>query len=344
MATIESTNLETRESSERPNGSPAVLTMREALNSAIREEMRAQPNLILLGQDIGAYGGTFGVYRGLYDEFGPERVRDGPLCESATVGFGIGLAITGMRCVVELEFVDFVTVAMDQIVNQAAKLHYFTGGQLNVPLVIRTPIVSRMGMGPQHSQSLEAWFMHIPGLKLVLPSNPADAKGLMKTALREPNPVVFLENAKLYGTKGEVPGGEYAIPFGKANVMRAGNDVTLVAISGTVPDAIGAAEDAAGEGISVEVIDPRTLSPLDADTLASSLRKTGRMIITHDAYRTCGVAAEISQRMTEEAFDYLNAPIMRVTGLDVPVPSGPLHFSVVPDRGRLLEAIRSIVR
>src|SRR5690242_14477471 len=211
------------------------IAMSEAINQALREEMRVQPELTLLGQDIGAYGGTFGVYRGLFDEFGPERVRDGPLCESATVGFGIGLAVTGMRCVVEVEFMDFLTVAMDQIVNQAAKLHYFTGGQLSVPLVVRTPIVSRLGMGPQHSQSLEAWFMHVPGLRLVLPSNPYDAKGLMKTALREPNPVMFIENAKLYGAKGEVPEQEYAIPFGKANVLRSGTDATLVAISGSVP-------------------------------------------------------------------------------------------------------------
>ena len=320
------------------------MTMREAINLALREEMRSQPELVLLGQDIGAYGGTFGVYRGIYDEFGPERVRDGPLCESSTVGFGIGLAITGMRCVVELEFMDFVTVAMDQIVNQAAKLHYFMGGQLTVPLVIRTPIVSRMGMGPQHSQSLEAWFMHVPGLKLVLPSNPYDAKGLLKTALHERNPVVFLENAKLYGAKGEVPEEEYRIPFGAANVVRPGADVTMVAISGAVPEALAAAEQAAEEGISVEVIDPRTLSPLDVDTLAASLRKTGRMVITHDGYRTCGVAAEISQRMMEEAFDYLNAPILRVAGLDVPVPSGPLHHRVVPDRERLMESVRTLMR
>jgi pyruvate/2-oxoglutarate/acetoin dehydrogenase E1 component len=322
----------------------AVITMREAITQALAEELRQQPDLVLLGQDIGAYGGTFGVYRGLFDEFGPERIRDGPLCESSTVGFGIGLAISGMRCVVELEFMDFVTVAMDQIVNQAAKLHYFMGGQLTVPLVVRTPIVSRMGMGPQHSQSLEAWFMHVPGLKLAMPSNARDAKGLMKTALHDNNPVVFLENVKLYGTKAEVPEEPYFIPFGQANVMRPGDDVTLVAISGTVPDAVAAAERAAADGISVEVIDPRTLNPLDIETLAGSLRKTGRMIITHDAYRTCGVAAEISQRMMEEAFDYLNAPIQRVTGLDVPVPSGPLHTSVVPDQAKLLTAIQQVMQ
>ncbi|MCI0722055.1 MAG: alpha-ketoacid dehydrogenase subunit beta [Acidobacteria bacterium] len=321
-----------------------TMTMSQAINEAIREEMRLQAELILLGQDIGAYGGTFGVYKGLYDEFGPERVRDGPLCESATVGFGIGLAISGMRCIVELEFMDFTTVAMDQIVNQAAKLHYFLGGQVTVPLVIRTPIVSRMGMGPQHSQSLEAWFMHVPGLKIAIPSTAHDAKGLMKTALRDQNPVLFIENVKLYSTKDELPEGEHLIPFGQARILRAGRDVTLVAISGTVPDALAAASELDSQGISVEVVDPRTLNPFDTKSLADSLRKTGRMVIAHDAYRTCGIAAEISQRMMEEAFDYLNAPIVRVTGLDVPIPSGPLHLSVVPDKSRIIKAIQNMMR
>ena len=320
-----------------------ILSVSQAINEAIRLEMRRQPELVLLGQDIGAYGGTFGVYRGLFDEFGGERVRDGPLCESATVGFGIGLAMRGIRCVVELEFIDFATLALDQIVNQAAKMHYFFGGQVKVPLVIRTPIVSRVGMGPQHSQSLEAWFMHSPGLKIAIPSNAQDAKGLMTTALRDQNPVVFIENVKLYPAKGEVPEGDYAIPFGKARVLREGSDVTVVAVSGTVPDALAAAEELAADEVSVEVIDPRTLSPLDTEGIAASLRKTRRMVITHDAYRTCGVAAEISQRMMEQAFDYLDAPITRVTGLDVPIPSGPLHLSVVPDRVKIANAVLSLL-
>jgi pyruvate dehydrogenase E1 component beta subunit len=305
--------------------------------------MLRQPELVLLGQDIGAYGGTFGVYRGLYDEFGPERVRDGPLCESATVGFAIGLAISGIHCVVELEFMDFVTVAMDQIVNQAAKLHYFMGGQLTVPLVIRTPIASRMGMGPQHSQSLESWFMHVPGLKIAIPSSADDAKGLMKTALRGKDPVLFIENVKLYGVKSEVPEGDYAIPFGQARTFREGADVTIVALSGCVPIAVSAAELAAQEGIDVEVIDPRTLNPFDDAAIANSVRKTGRLLIVHDGYRTCGVAAEISQRIMEQVFDFLNAPIMRVTGLDVPVPSGPLHHDVVPNSDRVMGALRELV-
>jgi len=317
-----------------------ILTMSQAINEALREEMRCQPNLILLGQDIGPYGGTFGVTRGLYEEFGEERVRDGPLCESSTVGFAIGAAINGMRTVVELEFIDFVGVAMDQIVNQAAKLHYFFGGQVAVPMVIRCPIVSRMGMGAQHSQSLEAWFMHTPGIKIAIPSNAYDAKGLMKTALRDSNPVLFIENAKLYSTKTEVPEEEYLIPFGQARIMYQGSDLTMVAISGAIPEAAKAVEWLIAEaGVSVELIDPRTLNPFDAKTIVDSVRKTGRLVIVHDAYRTGGVAAEISQRVMEEAFDYLDAPITRVTGLDVPVPSGNLHTAVVPQAGPLAQTV-----
>lgn len=319
------------------------LTMSQAINEAIREEMRSQPNLILLGQDIGAYGGAFGIYRGLYDEFGEERVRDGPLCESATVGFAIGAAMNGMHTVVELEFIDFVTVAMDQIVNQAAKMHYFFGGQIKLPMVIRTPIVSRMGMGAQHSQSLEAWFIHVPGLRVAIPSNAYDAKGLLKTALRKSNPVLFIENVKLYPTKAEVPEEEYLVPLGQAQVVREGRDVTIVAISGMIPEALTAAESLAQQGISVEIVDPRTLNPLDMKTIADSVRKTGRAIITHDGCRTGGVGAEIGQRIMEEAFDYMNAPIVRVVGLDVPVPSGPLHLSVVPSRARLAKAVLSML-
>ena len=315
------------------------LTMSKAINDALREEMQLQPNLILLGQDIGPYGGTFGVTRGLYEEFGPDRVRDGPLCESSTVGFAIGAAMNGMRTVVELEFIDFVGVAMDQIVNQAAKLHYFFGGQIKIPMVIRCPIVSRMGMGAQHSQSLEAWFMHTPGLKVAIPSNAFDAKGLMKAALRDSNPVLFIENAKLYSTKAEVPDEEYLIDFGNAKIVREGDDLTMVAISGTIPEAIKATERLSAEmGISVELIDPRTLNPFDSKTVVESVRKTGRLIVTHDAYRSGGVGAEIGQRVIEGAFDYLNAPITRVAGLDVPVPSGSLHTTFVPQAEQLLQA------
>lgn len=312
--------------------------MSQAINECLGEEMRRQPNLILLGQDIGPYGGTFGVYKGLFEEFGEDRVRDGPLCESSTVGFGIGAAIHGMRTVVELEFMDFVAVAMDQIVNQAAKMHYFLGGQVSVPLVIRTPIAARMGMGSQHSQSLESWFLQAPGLKVAIPSNAYDAKGLLKTALRDRNPVLFIESVKLYATKAEVPDEEYSIPFGEARVLREGQNLTIVAVSGMVPEALAAAERLQERDISTEVIDPRTLNPLDMETIVQSVRKTGRAIIAHEAYRSGGVGAEIGQRLMEEAFDYLDAPIVRVAGMDVPVPSGSLHPSVVPNRQTLVDA------
>lgn len=321
-----------------------TLTMAQAINEAIREEMRRDPAMVLLGQDIGAYGGTFGVYKGLFEEFGPKRVRDGPLCESATVGFGIGLAISGIRAVVELEFMDFATVAMDQIVNQAAKLHYFLGGRLHVPLILRMPIAARMGMGSQHAQSLEAWFMHIPGLKIALPSNARDAKGLLKTALRDPNPTLFIENVRLYSTRTEVPEEEYFVPFGEAAMVRAGTDVTIVAVSGMVPLALEAAGKLEQQGISAEVIDPRTLAPLGMEAIIESVRKTGRMIVTHDAHRTCGVGAELAQRVTEEAFTSLRAPVLRVAGEDMPIPAGPLHETVYPSVAQLVQAGSRLMR
>jgi pyruvate dehydrogenase E1 component beta subunit len=299
---------------------------------------------MLLGQDIGPYGGTFGVTRGLWEDFGDEVVRDGPLCESATVGFGIGLAVSGVRCVVEIEFFDFVGVAMDQIFNQAAKLHYFTGGKLQVPLVVRTPIVSRMGMGPQHSQSLEAWFMHIPGLKVALPSNAVDAYGLMRTALRDRNPVLFVENVRLYGRRAEVDLAAEPIPFGQARIARAGEDVTVVALSGMVDEALAAADQLARRGISVEVIDPRTIVPLDMETILGSLRRTLRLAVAHDAHKTGGFGAEIAARCMEEAFDYLDAPVERVAALDVPIPCTPSGIAAVyPNADSIVAACERLV-
>src|SRR3954471_11221863 len=315
MATTEQTTVE--------------LTMSEALNRALAEAIEREPDMMLLGQDMGVHGGTFGVTRGLYERFGHDVVRDGPLAESGTVGFGIGLAISGVRCVVEIEFFDFVGVAMDQVFNQAAKLHYFTGGKLSVPLVIRTPIVARMGMGPQHSQSLEAWFMHIPGIRVVLPSNASDAYGLMRTALRDRNPVLMVENVRLYGRRGEVDLADEPIPFGQARIVREGGDVTVVALSGMVDEAIAAAERLAERGISVEVIDPRTIAPLDMETILGSLRKTMRLAVAHDAHKTGGFGAEVAARCMEEGFDYLDAPVERVAALDVPIPCTPSGIQAV---------------
>ena len=304
------------------------LTMGEAINRALDEALSTGEPIMHLGQDIGAHGGTFGVTRGLWQKYGDDVIRDGPLCESATVGFGIGLAISGVRAIVEIEFFDFAGVAMDQIFNQAAKLHYFTGGKLTVPLVIRLPIVARMGMGPQHSQSLEAWFMHIPGLKVAIPSNAADAYGLMRAALRDPNPILFVENVRLYGRRANVEIGR-AIPFGRARVVREGTDATVVALSGMVDEAVAAADTLASRGISVEVIDPRTLAPLDMEAILDSVRKTMRCVVTHDAHGTAGVGAEIAARCMEQAFDHLDAPVERVCGLDVPIPCAPAAIEAV---------------
>jgi pyruvate/2-oxoglutarate/acetoin dehydrogenase E1 component len=304
------------------------LTMGEAINRALDEGLASGEPIMHLGQDIGPHGGTFGVTRGLWERYGDEVIRDGPLCESATVGFAVGLAISGVRAIVEIEFFDFAGVAMDQIFNQAAKLHYFTGGKLTVPLVIRLPIVARMGMGPQHSQSLEAWFMHIPGLKVALPSNPADAYGLMRAALRDPNPILFVENVRLYGRRADVEIGR-SIPFGRARVVREGTDATVVALSGMVDEAVVAAESLAERGVSIEVVDPRTLAPLDMETILESLRKTMRLVVTHDAHGTAGAGAEIATRCMEQAFDYLDAPVERVCGLDVPIPCAPEALKAV---------------
>jgi acetoin:2,6-dichlorophenolindophenol oxidoreductase subunit beta len=305
-----------------------TLTMSEAINRALREALDRPEPMMLIGQDIGPYGGTFGVTRGLFEEYGEERIRDAPLAESGTVGYAIGLAITGVRAVCEIEFFDFVGVAMDQIFNQAAKLHYFTGGKLTVPLVIRTPIVARMGMGPQHSQSLESWFMHIPGIKIAVPSNAADAYGLMRSALLDNNPVLFVENVRLYGRRTDVELGE-AIPFGTARIAREGSDVTVVALSGMVDEALTAAERLAERGISVEVIDPRTLAPFDMETILQSLRKTMRLAVAHDAHRTLGFGAEVAARCMEEGFDYLDAPVARVACMDVPIPCTPSGIEAV---------------
>jgi acetoin:2,6-dichlorophenolindophenol oxidoreductase subunit beta len=304
------------------------LTMGEAINHALDEALAAGEPIMHLGQDIGLHGGTFGVTRGLWERYGEDVIRDGPLCESATVGFAVGLAISGVRAIVEIEFFDFAGVAMDQIFNQAAKLHYFTGGKLTVPLVIRLPIVARMGMGPQHSQSLEAWFMHIPGLKVALPSNAADAYGLLRAALRDPNPILFVENVRLYGRRADVEVGR-SIPFGQARVVREGTDATVVALSGMVDEAVAAADALAERGISVEVVDPRTLAPLDMETILASLRKTMRLVVTHDAHGTAGAGAEIATRCMEQAFDYLDAPVERVCGLDVPIPCAPEAIKAV---------------
>jgi pyruvate/2-oxoglutarate/acetoin dehydrogenase E1 component len=317
--------------------------MAEAINEAIRHEMRRDHNLVLLGQDIGVYGGTFGVYKGLFNEFGPERVRDGPLCEAATVGFGLGLAISGMPTIVEIEFIDFITLASDALCNQAAKMRYFFGGQMRVPMIVRTPIVNRLGLGAQHSQSLEAWLMHIPGLRVIVPSNATDAKGLLLAAIRDGNPCVFIEHARLYGSKALVEEADEPIPLGRLRIAREGSDVTIATYSGMVKPSLDAATNLATNGVECEVLDLRTLSPLDREGICASVKKTGRLIVAHEAVKTAGAGAEIAQIAMEGAFDYLQAPVMRVASKDLPVPTGKLQDVVFPNSHDVEEAVKKIL-
>ncbi len=320
------------------------ITYAQALREAMVEEMDRDPNILILGEDIGVYGGVFKVTEGLLARFGPERVRETPISEAGFMGAAVGLAMTGKHPVVELMFMDFAWVASDQIFNQAAKMRYMSGGRVAVPLVIRTQQGGGRGNGAQHSQSLETVFTHIPGLKVVLPATPYDAKGLLKSALRDPNPVVFIEHKLLYNTRGAVPDEDYAIPLGLAEVKRAGRDLTLVSLSRTVLHVLEAAEAAAGEGISVEVIDLRCTTPLDVQTVLESVRKTGRLIVAHEAHRKLGIGAEIAAVVQEEAFDYLDAPIVRVGALDVPIPSSlPLENAVLPGKDQILAAIHTVL-
>ena len=324
-----------------------VMTYAEALNEALREEMRRDPAVFVMGEDVAVWGGggVFGVTKGLVEEFGSERVRDTPISEEAIAAVAVGAAATGSRPVAEIMYVDFIGLAMEPIVNQAAKLRYMFGGKAKVPLVIRAQEGAGRGNAAQHSQSLEAWFCHIPGLKVVTPSTPADAKGLLKTAIRDDNPVIFLEHKVLYFTKGEVPPGEHLLPLGVADVKRVGSHVTVVGIHTMVGKALQAAEQLAQEGIELEVIDPRSLVPLDEETIVESVKKTGRLIVTHEAYTRGGYGAEIISRVVDTAFDYLDAPPLRVCAKDVPVPySAALESAALPQVEDLVAAARALVR
>lgn len=315
-----------------------------AITEALTEEMTRDERVILLGEDIGAPGGAFGATRGLYQQFGKERVRDTPISETAIVGAAIGAAVNGLRPVVEVMFMDFIATCWDQVVNQMAKMRYMFGGQVRLPLVLRTHTGAGLSAGPQHSGSLEAWAVHVPGLKVVMPATPADAKGLLKAAIRDDNPVIVVENKVLYGSKGEVPSGDHVVPIGRAAVRREGRDVTVVALSRMVGEALKAAELAAKDGIAVEVLDPRTVSPLDREGLLASVRKTGRLVIAHEAWGPCGAGAEIAALAAEHALAALKAPVRRVTPPFTPVPfSPPLEKFWLPDAGRILAAVREVV-
>lgn len=321
-----------------------TITYSEALNEALHEEMQRDANVFVLGEDIAVLGGLFQVTKDLLDKYGPERVIDTPISEAAIAGAGIGAALVGARPVIEFQFNDFMTIAMDQIVNHAAKLRYMTGGQATVPLVMRAAVCSGIGMGAQHSQSLEAWFAHVPGLIVVMPSNPYAAKGLLKSAIRNSNPVVFLESRLLYATKGEVPQEEYLLDIPGAVVVREGGDLTIVATGRMVGVATSAAEELGRDGTEVEIIDPQTLKPLDTETIIESVKKTGRLVIVNEGSRSCGYAAEIAAMVSEQALDFLDAPIERVTSKDVPMPVAKvLEKEVLPGRDDVVAAIGRVL-
>jgi pyruvate dehydrogenase E1 component beta subunit len=321
-----------------------IMTYAEAVRDALRLEMERDPNVYVVGEDVGRYGNVFGVTKGLIEQFGEERIRDTPITESAIVGTSVGAAACGLRPVAEIMYVDFIGVALDQLYNQAAKMRYMFGGKIRIPLVIRTTCGAGRGAAAQHSQSLEAWFMHVPGLKVVMPSTPADAKGLLISAIRDDNPVVFLEHKMLYRTKGEVPEGPYSIPLGKGEIKKSGQDVTCVATARMVDYALGAAEKLAKEGIHVEILDPRTLSPLDEKLILDSVMKTHRLVIVHEEVKFAGSGAEIAALVAEKAFDYLDGPILRVAAPFSPVPFSPsLEDAFIPSEEKIITAIKTVL-
>ena len=316
-----------------------------ALREAMAEEMARDQSVFILGEDIAGYGGAFKVTEGLADQFGTVRVRNTPISENTICGVAVGAAVSGMRPIVDIMFQDFITLAMDQIVNHAAKFHYMYGGQCNVPIVIRTPAGGGRCYGPTHSQSLEAWLMHVPGLKIVAPSNAYDAKGLLKSAIRDNNPVIVVESKLLYGTRGAVPDpnasdGDYTVPIGQAKVLLEGEDVTLVAYSRMTAEAQKAAAELAQQDISCEIVDLRSLAPLDMETVSQSVQKTGRAVVICEDCLTVGVSAEVTAQIMETCFDYLQAPIRRVAAADTPVPcSGILEQAALPDANKIANAV-----
>jgi pyruvate/2-oxoglutarate/acetoin dehydrogenase E1 component len=320
------------------------LTFLDAIRSALHEEMSRDSSVYVFGEDV-ALGGPFGVTQGLADAFGSNRVVNTPISEGTVMGLAIGAAAVGLRPVVEIMFVDFITLALDQLVNHAAKLHYMSGGQLRIPLTVRVQCGISGSMGAHHSQSLESWFAHMPGLKVVMPATAADAKGLLRAAVRDDNPVVFIEHRGLYWTRGQVPDGDHIVAIGKAAVVRQGTDVTIVALGKMVQTAAEAAEELAGAGTSTEVIDLRSIAPLDLDTIANSVKKTGRLIIAHEAVEQAGIGAEITARVQQEAFYYLNSPIVRVAAPLAPVPASPaLEKCFLPGKDRMVRAARKALK
>jgi acetoin:2,6-dichlorophenolindophenol oxidoreductase subunit beta len=320
----------------------ATMTFMAAIRETLREEMRADPNLFVIGEDVGAYGGEMGVTQGLWEEFGDWRIRDAPISETAIVGCAIGAAITGVRACPEVPFGDFLGVCMDQVCNQAAKIRYMTGGQLNVPLTLRTTMGGYLNAAAQHSQSLEAWVAHVPGLKVVMPSTPADASGLLRSSLRDGNPVVFFEHKAMYGLKGEVPDDpEHEVPLGVANVVRQGTDVTVLATGRQVHMSLDAATALADEGINAEVVDLRSLVPLDTTAILESVAKTRHAVVVTESWSFCGFGAEVAALLADEGHEHLEGPVKRVGARHVPIPfSPPLENYVLPSPPRIAEAVR----
>jgi pyruvate dehydrogenase E1 component beta subunit len=322
----------------------AVITIREALNQALREEMLRDENIFLMGEEVAAYQGAYKVTKGLLQELGEKRVIDTPITELGFAGLGVGAAMVGLRPVIEFMTFNFSILATDQIINSAAKMLYMSGGQFNVPIVFRGPGGSAFQVSSQHSQALESWFAYFPGLKVVMPSTPADAKGLLKSAIRDDDPVIFIEQERMYGNKGEVPDDpDFIVPLGVADVKREGTDATIVARSLMVPIALKAAEALEKEGVSCEVIDPRTIRPLDIGAIVESVKKTNRVVIAEESHPFCGVASEISSEITERAFDYLDAPVKRVSGADAPMPYAKnLEDMAIPNVEQIIAAVREV--
>ena len=313
-----------------------------AITEALREEMARDASVFLIGEDIGVPGGSFSATRGLLEEFGERRVKDTPISESAIVGLALGAATQGLRPVVEIMFMDFLAVCMDQIVNQVAKMRSMSGGQYQVPMVIRTPCGGGLNAGPQHSQCLESWFCHIPGLKVVMPATPYDVKGLLKASIRDDNPVLFVENKALYGLAGQIPEEDYIVPVGKADVKRKGLHVTVVAVSRMVHQSLEAADSLAKEGIEIEVIDLRTVSPLDKETILRSVEKTSKLVIAHEAVKAFGIGAEVAAMVCEERIDCLDGPIMRVGAPYTPIPYN-IEKAYLPDSGDVITAVKKVL-
>jgi pyruvate dehydrogenase E1 component beta subunit len=322
----------------------ALVTYRDALNQALREEMHRDPKVFLMGEEVGVYQGAYKVSRGLLQEFGERRVIDTPITEEGFAGVGVGAAMVGLRPVIEMMTWNFSMLAMDQIINGAAKMLYMSGGQFKIPMVVRGPGGAAHQLAAQHSQSLEGWFAHVPGLKVIAPSTPADAKGLLKAAIRDDDPVIFFEGETLYGSKGEVPEGEHVVPIGVAEVKREGGDVTIIAWSKMVNVALKAADALEQDGVSCEVIDPRTLRPLDARALLASVQKTNRCVIVEEGWEYAGIGAQLAYQIHRDAFSDLDAPVLRVTGADVPMPYAKnLEHMAMPDTGRVVEAVRQVL-